>query len=82
MTYPKRNWLLIAAELRNSFNYFLVVLAFVDNTFISITLLDYSFARGESGCSLLQRQPMVFKRDSPTRCSTSGFFIQQSPKDP
>jgi hypothetical protein len=33
-------------ELRNSFNYFLVVLAFVDNTFIFITLFDYSFARG------------------------------------
>jgi hypothetical protein len=52
MTLPKRYWLLIAAELRNSFNYFLVVLAFVDNTFISITLLDYSFARSKSGCSL------------------------------
>ena len=50
---------LCTVELRNSFNYFLVVLAFVDNTFIFITLLDYSFARGkyiEEGCIQKERQ--------------------------
>ncbi|XP_023333119.1 FMRFamide receptor [Eurytemora carolleeae] len=36
---------LASREMRNSFNYFLIVLSTTDNLFIFITLLDYSFTR-------------------------------------